>query len=128
MKPPRAKRPAPPATMRSAIDHGHRPSLHADSPMYPPGPLRLAGTAAARLTRTGESLGADQAISVREAIRAVTIDAAWQLGIDEDVGSIEVGKRADFTVLERNPLETPAAELESVAVVGTWLAGSPTLA
>ena len=114
--------------IRSAIDHGHRPSLHADSPMYPPGPLRLAGTAAARLTRTGESLGADQAISVREAIRAVTIDAAWQLGIDEDVGSIEVGKRADFTVLERNPLETPAAELESVAVVGTWLAGSPTLA
>lgn len=111
--------------VRSAIDHGHRVSLHADSPMYPPGPLRLAGTASSRRTRRGEELGPTQAISVREAMRAVTIDAAWQLGVDDEIGSIEVGKAADFTVLERNPLQCDAAELESIGVVGTWVGGNP---
>ncbi len=108
-----------------AIDHGHRPSLHADSPMYPPGPLRLAGTAASRRTRHGDVLGPGQAISVEAAIRAITIDAAWQLGMDDEVGSIEVGKRADFTRLERNPLKVAPEEIENVEVVGTWLGGAP---
>jgi predicted amidohydrolase YtcJ len=109
--------------IRGAIDHGHRPSLHADSPMYPPGPLRLAGTAAGRRTRHGDVLGAAQAIPVEAAIRAITIDAAWQLGIDDDVGSIEVGKRADFVRLERNPMGATAHELEGIGVLGTWLGG-----
>ena len=70
-------------------------------------------------------LGSGQAIPVRDAIRAITIDAAWQLGIDDQVGSIEVGKRADFTRLERNPMGVAADEVESVAVLGTWLGGRP---
>lgn len=111
--------------LRCALDHGHRVSLHADSPMYPPGPLRLAGTAASRRTRHGDQLGASQAISVRDAMRSVTIDAAWQLGMDDQLGSIRVGKLADFTVLERNPLEVGPTELESIEVVGTWLNGAP---
>ncbi len=111
--------------VRSAFDHGHRVSLHADSPMYPPGPLRLAGTAASRRTRQGDRLGADQAVSVRQAMRTITIDAAWQLGMDAELGSIEVDKIADFTVLERNPLDCEADELDSVEVVGTWLGGRP---
>jgi hypothetical protein len=120
--PERAERLMP---IRGALECGHRPSLHADSPMYPPGPLRLAGTAAGRRTRHGDVLGARQAIPVEAAIRAITIDAAWQLGIDDQVGSIEVGKWADFVRLERNPLGVAAEELEDIGVVGTWLRGEP---
>ncbi|MEZ5296002.1 MAG: amidohydrolase family protein [Ilumatobacteraceae bacterium] len=84
---------APPAWMpiRSAVDAGHRVSLHADSPMYPPGLLRLAGTAVTRRTRPWTTIAADQAITAVQELRAVTIDAAWQLGLDDEVGSIEVG-------------------------------------
>ncbi|MEM7285654.1 MAG: amidohydrolase [Actinomycetota bacterium] len=109
--------------VRSALDCGHRPSLHADSPMYPPGPLRLAGTASSRHTRHGEPLAAHQAISVEEAVRAVTIDAAWQLRMDDEVGSIEPGKRADFAVLEANPLRSSPTDLEHISVTSTWLGG-----
>ncbi|HUW03689.1 MAG TPA: amidohydrolase [Acidimicrobiales bacterium] len=110
---------------RSALDHGHRVSLHADSPMYPPGPLRLAGTAASRRTRHGDTIATHEAISNIEALRAVTIDAAWQLRMDDEVGSVEVGKRADFTVIDRNPLEVGSADLEHVDVTQTWLDGRP---
>lgn len=109
--------------VRSALDHGHRPSLHADSPMYPPGPLRLAGTAASRHTRLGEPLAPDQAISVEAAIRAVTIDAAWQLRADDDLGSIEVGKRADLVVLDADPLRSEPTDLEHIEVMATWIGG-----
>jgi predicted amidohydrolase YtcJ len=112
--------------VRSAIDHGHRVSLHADSPMYPPGPLRLAGTAASRRTRQGDTIADHQAISTAEALRAVTIDAAWQLRMDDEIGSIEVGKRADFTVVDQNPLRAAPADLEHIEVTRTWLDGRPT--
>ena len=110
--------------VRAALDHGHRPSLHADSPMYPPGPMRLAGTAATRRTRLGTVLGADQAVSVAAALRSITIDAAWQLRIDDEVGSIEVGKRADFVAFDANPVRAAAADLEHFEVMATWLGGS----
>ncbi len=109
----------------TAIRNGHRVSLHADSPMYPPGPLRLMQTAVIRRTRDGERLGASEAISVEQALRAVTIDAAWQLFADGRSGSIEPGKYADLTVLDRNPLEVPPDELDRIAVLGTWSGGRP---
>ena len=52
-------------------------------------------------------------------------DAAWQLFAEERCGSIAVGKYADFAVLERNPLEVPPEELDTIAVTGTWLGGRP---
>ncbi len=109
--------------VKSALDHGHRPSLHADSPMYPPGPLRLAGTAASRHTRLGEPLAPHQAISVEAAIKAVTIDAAWQLRMEDEIGSIEVGKRADLVVLDAHPMRSAPTDLEHIGVTGTWLGG-----
>ncbi len=109
--------------VKSSLDHGHRPSLHADSPMYPPGPLRLAGTAASRRTRHGDQIAPEQAVSVEAAIRAVTIDAAWQLQMEREVGSIEVGKRADFVVLDANPLDRAPEDLEHIDVQATYLAG-----
>ena len=118
--PERAQRLMP---VRTAIDAGLRPSLHADSPMYPPGPLRLAATAVNRRTRLGGTIAPQLGCTPLEAIRAVTIDAAWQLGLDDEVGSIEVGKRADFALLDRSPLRVDPLEIEHVAVESTWLDG-----
>ncbi len=66
------------------------------------------------------------AISVEQALRAVSIDAAWQLFAEDRVGSIEAGKLADFTLVDRDPLQLPATELDQIRVVATWLGGSPT--
>jgi predicted amidohydrolase YtcJ len=77
------------------------------------------------VTRTGEQLGPEQAIGVGAALRAVTIDAAWQLHRDDSVGSIEPGKLADFTIVDRNPLDVAPADLAHIDVVGTWKGGRP---
>ena len=111
--------------IRSAVDAGHRVSLHADSPMYPPGPLRLAGTAVTRRTRLGTTIAADQAITAVQALRAVTIDAAWQLGLDDEVGSIEVGKRADFTVVDRSPLRVDPTDIDRIRIETITRSASP---
>lgn len=107
----------------SAVRAGHRVSLHADSPMYPPEPFRLMQTAVTRQARTGEVIGAEEAISPEQALRAITIDAAWQLFAEDRVGSIEPGKLADFTVVDENPLEIRPSALDQIAVLGTWLGG-----
>jgi predicted amidohydrolase YtcJ len=112
--------------LTSALLHGHRISQHADSPMYPADPLKLMQTAITRRTRTEETLGAERAITAEQALRAVTIDAAWQLFADDRIGSIERGKYADFTILERDPLTVPPEYLGDVAVLGTWSGGVPT--
>jgi len=121
--PERASRLMPVGT---AVRLGQRVSLHTDSPMYPPDPLRLVRTAVTRLTRKGDALGPGEAVSMDQALRAVTIDAAWQLFLDEEVGSIEPGKRADFTVLERSPYDVAPEEIDRIGVRATWLDGRPT--
>lgn len=114
--------------VRSALDAGVIVTLHADQPMYPEDPLSLIATAVNRKSRDGRVLGAAQAIDVDEALRALTIDAAWQLGVETKLGSIEVGKYADFTVLDRNPLTVPKNELRKLQVIGTYVGGVRTFA
>ncbi len=114
--------------LAEAVRLGHRISLHADSPMYPADPLSLVRTAVTRRTRQGDVLGAHHAIDLETALRAVTVDAAWQLGLDGETGSIAPGLRADFTVLERDPAAVAAEDLDRIAVLDTWLDGTPTSA
>jgi predicted amidohydrolase YtcJ len=109
----------------SAVAKGHRVSLHADSPMYPPEPLRLVRTAVTRRSRHGEPIAPGEAIPLEQALRAVTIDAAWQLFAEDRVGSIQPGKHADFTALDRDPFEVAPDDLDRIEVQGTWLAGQP---
>ncbi|TAK55074.1 MAG: amidohydrolase [Dehalococcoidia bacterium] len=110
----------------TALRAGHRPTLHADSPMYPAGPIGLMRTAVTRQTRTGQLIAPAEAITAEQALRAVTIDAAWQLFADHVTGSIEPGKYADFTVLDRNPLDAPPADWDAIEILGTWRAGRAT--
>jgi len=116
----RAERLMPIAT---ALECGHRVTLHADSPMYPPEPFKLMRTAVTRRARNGDKIAPEEAISSEQALRAITIDAAWQLFFDDRVGSIEVGKLADFTVVNRNPLAIDPEELDQIEVLETWLGG-----
>ncbi|MFT5442283.1 MAG: putative amidohydrolase YtcJ [Myxococcota bacterium] len=107
----------------SAIAAGHRVSLHADSPMYPPEPFRLMRTAVTRKARGGEVIGAKEAITAEQALRAVTIDAAWHLFADDRVGSLTVGKAADYTVADANPLQVNPDDLDRIQVLETRVAG-----
>jgi len=100
----------------SAQRHGVRFTLHNDASVTPTRPIHLAHCAVNRLTATGELLDADQKISVLSALRAQTIDAAWQVFQEHQRGSIEVGKLADFAVLDSNPTLRPQDILRTQVV------------
>lgn len=110
-----------PVAMAFAL--GMRPTLHADSPMFPADAFHLMRTAVLRKTRSGRILGADQAISIEQAIRAMTINGAYQLGAEQQLGSIEVGKWADLQVQSENPYRTPPEQLDRVKVLEVFVAG-----
>src|SRR5699024_4075346 len=79
-------------------------SIHLDSYIVPMSPLQAVWSAVNRLSRSNEVIGPDQRIKPMEALRSVTIDAAWQNFDEEIKGSIEPGKYVDFVILEEDPL------------------------
>ncbi len=106
----------------SAVERGLRFTIHNDTSVTPMRPLHLMWCACNRITASGHVLGEDQRISPRQALRAHTIDAAWQVFLEDERGSIEAGKRADFTILSANPLDDAAA-LKDITVKATIVAG-----
>lgn len=108
---------------RSALDAGVPFSVHSDAPITPLAPLFTAWCAVNRLSSTGRVLGAAQRIGVMDALRAVTLGAAWTLKLDGEVGSIECGKRADFAVLGEDPTAVAPEALKDVPVWGTVQGG-----
>jgi predicted amidohydrolase YtcJ len=99
-------------------------TLHSDAPCSPPGPLALISTAVTRRSIIDNSVvGPDQAVSLDDAIRAVTIDAARQIGQGDRLGSLEKGKEADFTVLESDPYKISPDAIADIKVSETWVAG-----
>lgn len=108
---------------RSALDHGVPLAIHSDAPVTPMGPLTTAWCAVNRRTGSGRTLGEAQKISVGEALFAITLGAAYTLKLDGEIGSIEVGKKADFAVLGEDPLAVAAEALNQVPVLGTVSGG-----
>jgi hypothetical protein len=98
-------------------------SLHSDLTMAPASPLFLAWVAANRLSMDGTLHAPDERLTAKEAIAAVTIDAAFPLGLENEIGSIRAGKRADFTVVDRDPLSTPVSKWLTVRVLATVFGG-----
>ena len=92
---------------RWALEEGLRFSSHLDTPVTPMLPLQAVWSQVHRRTTGGDVLGPEQCISVMDALRAVTIDAAWQVFQDDNRGSLEPGKYADLVVLSGNPLDDP---------------------
>ena len=98
-------------------------ALHSDSPMAPLSPLTLAWNATNRVTINGTTSAVEERISLNAALRAITIDAAWIVGWENEIGSIRAGKRADFTVLEADPYEVGVAGLKDIQIWGTVFEG-----
>jgi predicted amidohydrolase YtcJ len=118
--PERAERISP---LASALARDIRFTIHNDTPVTPVDPLLLVWCSVNRLTREGKVLGAEQRIGVFEALRAVTIDAAWQNFEEKTKGSIEPGKLADFVVLAENPLTVSPEKLKDVQILETIVGG-----
>lgn len=98
-------------------------SFHSDFPMAPAKPLTLVWTAVNRIGSDGKVWGPDQKLSLDLALKAITLEAARSLGMQDEIGSIEVGKRADFTILKEDPYEVDPVDLRDIPIWGTVLAG-----
>ncbi|MCH9673023.1 MAG: amidohydrolase [Gammaproteobacteria bacterium] len=120
MGPERAERmDAAASAERFGVDY----SIHSDAPVTHLAPLFTAWCAANRLTSSGRVLGHAERISVQSALHAVTIGAAFTLKLDGEIGSIETGKRADFTIVEEDPLSVAPAAVKDVPIWGTVVGG-----
>ncbi len=111
------------SAMADGFKYGVKPSMHNDPPVSPVDPLLNMWIAVKRASQSGRLLGADQAISAHQALEAYTINAAYQFGMEQDAGSLEVGKFADFVVLDRNPLKIDPNEIRNVHVLATVRGG-----
>jgi predicted amidohydrolase YtcJ len=107
----------------TAVKTGMRISLHNDPPVTPEEPLRNISVAITRTAPSGRVLAPEERLTVEQAIRAQTIDAAWQLFADDVIGSLEVGKYADMVVLSADPRAVPPEQIADLEVRATFLAG-----
>jgi len=110
---------------RTALGEDVVISLHSDHPVTPVNPLFTMWCAVNRLTRSGHLLGAEERLTPLEALEAVTLGSAFLLHRDDEMGSIEVGKLADFTVLSENPLRVDPMTIKDIEVIDTVLGGEP---
>jgi predicted amidohydrolase YtcJ len=105
-------------------DAGVPITLSSDAPVAEPRPLEAMQTAVTRVTRRGHKLGPDSLrITAEAALRAHTLEGAISLGRENEFGSLEVGKRADFTILGADPLAVAGDEIGDIAVLETWVDG-----
>jgi predicted amidohydrolase YtcJ len=116
------------SAMADAFRLGARPSMHNDPPVTPVDPLFNMWISIHRTSSSGKVYGANQAITAEQALAAYTVNAAYQFGMEEDAGSLEVGKYADFVVLERNPLKVDPDDIRNISIESTVLGGRETYA
>lgn len=111
---------------RTALEHNVPLAIHSDAPVTPMGPLFTAWCAVNRVTASGRQLGEYEQLTIPEALFAITMGAAYTLHLDHLIGSIEVGKYADFCVLAQDPMGVPATEIKNIQVVDTVIGGVST--
>jgi len=109
----------------SAKKAGLKYAMHADQPMFESKPLRLIQTAVERKTTAGEIIATDQRITIIDALKAMTINGAYSINMEDEIGSLKEGKYADFVVLDKNPLDIPTSELENINILETYINGNP---
>ncbi len=107
---------------QSAVKRGIRFTIHCDTDVVPMTPLLLMSTAVNRITHGEQVLGPEQCITPLQALKAHTIDAAWQVFQEDRLGSLEPGKFADLVVLDRNPLDDPKG-IKDIQVMETIVGG-----
>ncbi len=104
---------------QSALDRGMIYTQHHDAPVALPSSIAILATQVNRTTRSGQVLGPEQRVSAWEAVKSITINAAYQYFEEDRKGSIEVGKLADFAILSADPLEVGSEELWDLEVLET---------
>ena len=102
-----------------AIDEGLRPTNHTDFVVAPLDQMFVIWTAVNRISRGGVVIGPEQRVTPMEALKAITINAAYQYGEQASKGSIEPGKLADLVILSGNPLTVPAGDIKNIQVLET---------
>jgi predicted amidohydrolase YtcJ len=108
---------------RTAQTRGIRFSNHNDYSVTPIEPMRMTQTAMDRTSRKGVVIGPDERIDCWSALKALTIDAAWQIREENSKGTIETGKLADLVILDANPMTTPVEKISGIKVVETFKEG-----
>ncbi|MGI9610193.1 MAG: amidohydrolase [Acidimicrobiia bacterium] len=113
------------AMVRSAsvLERGIPLSFHSDLPMGPSDPIAMIAFAVNRTTTSGRVAGPEQRITAEQALHAVTLGAAHSWRKEDDLGSIEIGKIANFTVVDANPLEVEPADIDRIDVIGSVFEG-----
>src|SRR5690625_5164809 len=104
---------------KSAFDRGLMVNFHQDSPVVKPLMLHTVWCAVNRITRNGVSIGQEETIGVYDALKAVTINAAYAYFEEDIKGTVEEGKLADLVILDRNPLEVDPYEIKDIKVIET---------
>ena len=107
------------SSLNTSIANGVRFTIHNDSPVVPPKGPFLLWSAVNRITRSGKTLGPDERITPMQAIRALTLDAAYQAFEQDTKGSLEVGKLADLAILSDNPITIEPTKIGDIEVVET---------
>jgi predicted amidohydrolase YtcJ len=105
--------------MKSAYELGLSPTNHSDAFVVPVDQMLTIWTAVNRVSRSGAAIGADERITPLQALKAITINAAYQYREEDSKGSIEVGKRADLVVLSDNPLTIEPMKIRNIKVLET---------
>ena len=104
---------------QSAVDRGIVYTLHQDTPVVPPDMIFTLWSSVNRKTRSGEIIGPDQRLSVMDALKGITINGAYQYFEEDSKGSITEGKRADFVILDKNPLSVEKDAIKEIKVLET---------
>ena len=105
--------------VKSAVKNHMKYTFHQDTPVVPPDMMRTVWSAVNRVSRSGQRIGENQRVSVMEALKAITVYAAYQYFEEKEKGTIEKGKKADFVILSEDPLETEPEKLTSIQVLTT---------
>ena len=120
MGPERAARMSP---LASALKRGMRFTLHTDTPVVPIEPMRLMWSAVNRVSTSGQVIGAAQRVTAAQALRSLTLNAAYQHFEEAERGSLEVGKYADMVILSGNPVTSAPMAIKDIQVLETIVEG-----
>ncbi|RQO55522.1 amidohydrolase [Paucibacter sp. KBW04] len=109
--------------MKTALAMGLHPTNHTDFNVAPLDQMFVVWTAVNRVSRSGQVVGAEERVSPLDAIKAITINAAYQYFEEDSKGSITPSKLADLVILDRNPLKVPPLEIKDIRVLETFKEG-----
>ena len=111
------------ARVGTSFREGITTTLHSDFTMAPAQPLMSMWVAVNRVNEKGNVMCEEERITPQQGLEAITINAARVLGIDHEIGSIRAGKKADFTVLQENPLEIDPLKIKDIEIKATVFEG-----